>query len=451
MVKTHGIRFWLDIRKIPSNARIRWSIVSLLSAASGLSVFAQSQPAPLPVVTLPPSSISHPADVGVRSHTSLQILGSGRSIAGRTQFAGPPFGPGLFFETPGSLACLYGFTAPVTGCNPYLALVNPSGGGRALAIVDAFDNPTIAIDMSVFTSQFGVTAAGPSNFQVVFAPPGGDTPGSCTGSATKPPSAAGTGWDIEASLDVQYAHAMAPKAFLYLVEAQSNSNVDLDCAVTVASGLVHAAGGGEISMSWGGGEYPEEVLEDAVFTTPGIVYFSSTGDGPGTIYPSVSPNVVAVGGTSTSRNPNTGNFRFENTWQSGGGGASFFEPRPAYQNSIVSLVGGARGVPDISAIANPDTGVWVFNSTNDPVNCPAGCWYIVGGTSVASPVWAGIVNAAGGFSASSGIELTKIYSDAASLFNDVSVGTCGLFMGNVSAAGWDFCTGRGSPKTYSGK
>ncbi len=431
---------------------IYWSVGALLLLVSGANLLAQQpQLLPFPVVTTPASSIPSPADTGVRFHTNVQFLGPAKGNTGKSQVGGPPFGPGLFFETPGSLACLYGFTPPVTGCNPYLALTNPSGGAKTIVIVDAYDNPTIALDAAVFTAQFGVTPLGPSNFEVVYAPFGGDTPGSCRTTAPRPPPSTGTGWAIEASLDIQYAHAMAPKATIILVEAQSNSNIDLDCGVAVGNKILQASGGGEISMSFGGSEYPEEVLEDPIFTAPGVVYFASTGDDPGVSYPSVSPNVVAVGGTSTSRNALTGNFRFENTWQVGGGGTSIFEPRPPYQNGIVSLVGGLRGVPDVAADSNPTTGVWVFNSSFDVADCPSGCWFIVGGTSLASPLWAGITNAAGGFSSSSAAELTKLYGDPAAVFNDVSVGTCGIFMGDVSAAGWDFCTGRGSPKTYVGK
>ena len=86
---------------------------------------------------------------------------------------------------------------------------------------------------------------------------------------------------------------MAPSATLYLVEAQSNSFRNLLCAVTVASNLVAAAGGGEVSMSWGSGEFPAETSFDSVFTTPNVVYFASSGDGPGVSYPSASPNVVS--------------------------------------------------------------------------------------------------------------------------------------------------------------
>jgi subtilase family serine protease len=330
---------------------------------------------------------------------------------------------------------------------------NPNGGSRAIAIVDAYDYSAAAADMAVFTSQFGVAPA--SNFHVVYAPFGGSTPGSCstTGPGPEPASAAGTGWDIEESLDTQYAHAMAPQATLYLVEAQSESFADLLCAVTVASDLVAKAGGGEVSMSWGTGEpasfsaqYPAQTSMDPVFTQHGVVYFAAAGDSPGPLWPSTSPNVVSAGGTTLSTDATTGNFLLEDTWADAGGGPSTVESRPPYQNGIAYLVGTQRGTPDIAAVANPYTGVWVYNSTY----LGFGAWWIVGGTSVATPLMAGVVNAAGSFSASSYQELSKIYSKPTG-FTEILYGTCGLYIGNFAMPGWDFCTGWGSPRGYSGK
>jgi subtilase family serine protease len=126
---------------------------------------------------------------------------------------------------------------------------------------------------------------------------------------------------------------MAPKAKIYLVEAASPSYANLLSAVLVANNLVASAGGGEVSMSWGGSEFSSERRYDSYFTQPGVVYFASSGDSPGVIWPSSSPNVVSVGGTSVSRNPTTGAFQQEMAWQSGGGGASRYELRPSYQNA----------------------------------------------------------------------------------------------------------------------
>ncbi|MGD0133209.1 MAG: S53 family peptidase, partial [Bryobacteraceae bacterium] len=339
----------------------------------------------------------------------------------------------------------YKLVTPVTGCDPNTVTSNPSGGGKAIAIVDAYNDSNAYTDLQAFSTQFGLTPITPSSFQVVYAPHGGSTPGSCSGSATEPATAGLYGWDVEESLDIEYAHAMAPAATLYLVEAQTNSDADLYCAVTVASNLVAAAGGGEVSMSWGGGEYSSETSSDVIFETPNVVYFAATGDSPGVEYPSTSPFVVAVGGTSLSTNASTGAFMSENTWQSGGGGVSVYEAKPSYQDGVTGITGTKRHVPDVAAVANLYTGVWVLDS----LELGAGTWYTVGGTSVATPIMAGIVNAAGGFAASSHAELTTMY--AGSGFTDLTYGDCGPYMSYFAKAGWDLCTGLGSPKTYAGK
>jgi kumamolisin len=125
---------------------------------------------------------------------------------------------------------------------------------------------------------------------------------------------------------------MAPNAKIILVEAVSNSPSDLLGAVKLANNLVGPTGGGEISMSWGTAEFAgEDTLDATFFLTPGVVYFAATGDTPGTEWPSVSANVVAVGGTAISRNPETGDFFGQAAWSDGGGGPSEFNVKPSYQ------------------------------------------------------------------------------------------------------------------------
>ena len=402
-------------------------------------------------VATPTSSVDNPADAGIRAHTNYNILKNFAAASPKT--VGPPF-PGYAYESPASLACIYIFQLQpqVSGCNPNTAIMNPSGGSRVIAIVDAYDDPNAYADLQTYSAQFGLPAITPSSFAVKYAPAGGTTVGSCTGPATQPPVDSTGGWEGEESLDIQLAHGMAPGATIYLVEAQSNSYADLLCGVTTANALVSAGGGGEISMSWGGGEFSAEVLYDGVFTTPGVVYFASTGDSPYTEYPSVSPNVIAVGGTSISRNPVTGNYLQETNWQDAGSGPSAYEPRPAYQNGISNMVGNFRGVPDVASDANPYSGVWVLDNFMPPAGCTPQCWYVYGGTSVASPTWAGFINAAGSFAASTKAELTRLYQDSqAGDFTDITVGSCGVYLGYLAMPGWDFCTGLGSPKFYTGK
>jgi kumamolisin len=414
-------------------------VIAMFLGACTTTALAQSQGGRVSrTVTLPPSSVEKSADVGIRVHTNVRIL-SAEVGRGAPQAYGPPF-PGYFYETPASLACIYGLQPAFAGCNSNVVTANPVGGSRAIGIVDAYDYSVASSDLEAFTTQFGVEAVTPSSFQVVYAPFGGTAPGSCVGPATQPASAAGTGWDIEEAVDIEYSHSMAPQARLYLVEAQSDSFADLLCAVSVASKLVAKDGGGEVSMSWGGSEFSGETSADTVFTTHNVVYYAAAGDSPGTIYPSVSPNVVSAGGTTLSTNPVTGALELQNAWQDGGGGPAQFESRPSYQNGIASIVGTRRGTPDVSAVANLYTGVWVYNSTYSPPSV----WWFVGGTSLATPLWAGISNNEGNFASSSSALLSRLYSEPYK-FTDITFGNCGIYISNFAEPGWDFCTGLGSP------
>jgi subtilase family serine protease len=381
-------------------------------------------------VETPESSIEQPEHRGIRAHTNYKMFvpnagmasAQKSSLEAPAQAGGPPYA-GYFYETPASLGCVYQLVSPVAGCNPNTVTANPSGGSRVIAIVDPYHYPTAASDLSVFSNQFGLAQA---NLQVVYA------------NNRQPPVNAN--WNVEAALDIQWAHAMAPNAKIYLVEAASNRFSDLLRAVSVASSLVSSAGGGEVSVSWGGSEFSGETSYDSYFTQPGVVYFAASGDGPGVIWPSTSSNVVSVGGTSLSRNPTTGNFQQELAWQSGGGGPSVYEARPGYQSAISATVGNQRGTPDVAADADASTGVWVYAYPY---------WYIVGGTSLAAPVWAGIVNSAGSFSSSSVAELNAIYANQGK--TDIIAGSCGPNQGYMAKGGWDFCTGLGGPLGNSGK
>lgn len=246
-------------------------------------------------------------------------------------------------------------------------------------------------------------------------------------------------------MDIQWAHAMAPYAELYVVE----TGVDLMAPVAKAGQLVAAAGGGEVSNSWiyFDGEPPNEKQYDKYFQTQTVVYFAAAGDwGAWPGYPSVSPFVVSAGGTTIHRD-GSGNFTGESCWSDSGGGLSSQEPRPSYQNVIKKLVGSHRGTPDLAAVADPYSGVAVYSST------ACGGWCVGGGTSAASPILAGIVNVAGGFAATTNAELTKVYKEYGNpkqyrkLFRDITTGD----NGDPATKGWDMCTGVGAPKNLKGE
>ena len=406
-------------------------------------------------IVIPQSGIQRLEDIGVRSHTQFKILvpaGRPDGVVGFSEAelswdAAQPIS-GYYAETPASLACLYGLVTVAPGCNVETLTAVATGGSKAIAIVDAYDYPTALADLTAYSKQFGLPAPTASTFTVAYP------------TATKPspdPECAEFGgwscWATESALDIEMAHSAAPSAHIYLVEANSSNNSDLYAAVAKAIALVQAAGGGEVSMSWGGGEFSTEAKSDAVFAGANVVFFASSGDSDGTIYPSVSPNVIAVGGTTISRNPSTLAFEGEVAWEDTGGGYSVYEARPAFQSGISSVVGAKRGVPDVAAVGNPRTGVWVYNSYENTAGGALYAWNIVGGTSVASPLWAGIVNHAGHFSASTLIEETLIYGSAktAADFRDVTIGTCGYYEGWLAGAGWDPCSGNGAPLGTAGK
>ena len=406
----------------------------LASAAlcASLAASASAQVA-APHVVVPDSSVVRPDDVGKRAHTNTRILQLGDPRAEPPSLFGaqrelPPF-PGYNYETPASLACVYGLVVPTAGCNPRTLTTNATTGSKVIAIVDAYDDPTARADLKKYSAQFGLPAVTRTNLQIVYARGG------------RP--AYSEGWAQEASLDIEMAHAMAPKAKVILVEAASNSFADLLQAETVAANLVATAGGGEVSNSWGSDEFSIE--QTATYASPfvkdKVVFFASTGDNVSPSYPAILPTVVAAGGTSIQRN-SAGNFTKEATWEDAGVGPSAFVPRPGFQNAVSGVVGAKRGIADISADANPNTGVWVYWS---------GGWWVFGGTSVSSPMLAGITNSAKHFLASGGGELKTIYAHLGTAsFHDIVTGKCGPSLSYGAKPGYDFCTGVGTPKGFSG-
>jgi subtilase family serine protease len=394
---------------------------------------------------VPESSRTKPGDAGVRAHTNFGVF---IPDSWKPDEA-PPYS-GYAFQTPASLACLYALVTVTPGCNPNVVTSNPTGGGNTIAVVDAYDDPWAGPDLAYFSAQFGIPFT-PAQFQVVYA------------SGVEPPEDLSGGWEFEESADIEYAHAMAPKATIYLVEAASESYDDLGQAVMVANSLIQCGqtncpsggtGVGEVIMSWGGPEFPAETSFDAYFATPGVVYFAASGDTPGVSYPCASPNVVCSGGTTTAYNPSTGNFLYEITWDQAGGGVSDYESKPTYQSSLGHNPTPNRGVPDVAFDSSPSSSYWVWDSFGFQIAAQSAAGWLLGyGTSFSDVAWAGIVNAAGSFAPSSASELTTIYNNrfSATDFRDIIVGNCGPYDGTTTLVNWDFCTGVGTPQGYGGK
>jgi subtilase family serine protease len=317
--------------------------------------------------------------------------------------------------------------------------VTNQGVGQIIGIVDAYDDPNIESDLGVFDSQFGLPACTTSNgcFQKVYA------------SGSKPSSNAG--WSLEISLDVEWSHAIAPQAKIILVEAASNSFTNLMQAVDVA--VQHGAS--VVSMSFGGSEFSSESSNDNHFVANGVTFTASSGDsGNGVEYPAASPDVVSVGGT-TLKTGTGGAYVSETAWSGSGGGQSAYEAEPLYQANfpIPNDSSGARGVPDVSYDADPNTGFSVYDTVR--YQGQSG-WFKVGGTSAGAPQWAALfaianslrVSAGKGTLSSTG---TAVYSVVTASYStnlhDITSGTngsCGTLC--TATTGYDYVTGLGSPQ-----
>ena len=296
-----------------------------------------------------------------------------------------------------------------------------SGGFGTIAIVDAFDCPTVESDLAIFSQQFGLPAA---NFEK---------------HKMAPNIAVDAGWALEISLDVQWAHAIAPNAKILLVEAKDSSLFNLLGAVSYAANRADVVA---VSMSWGGSEFLGQSAYNSYFTSNhGVVFFAATGDsGAGVIWPSTSSNVVAVGGTTLVLNPD-GSVAYETGWSGSGGGLSAYETEPQYQITYnVPGANGKRAVPDVSYDADPASGFPVYDTT--PIDGQAG-WWQVGGTSASCPQWAAI------HSLSLSVTSNNLYQDAKwsspTYFRDITSGSNGY----LAVPGYDLATGLGSPITWN--
>ncbi len=332
--------------------------------------------------------------------------------------AGSPSG-----YTPTQIRQAYGFNQVTFGTT------TGNGAGQTIAIVDAYNDPNIASDLTKFDNQFGLAA--PPSFKVV----------SQSGNPFQLP-ATDSGWGLEISLDVEWAHAIAPGANILLVEANSSSLSDLLSAVNYAK---QQAGVATVSMSWGTSEFSGETAYDSAFTTSaghsGVTFVASSGDsGSPAGWPAISPNVLSVGGTTL--NLSGSNYSSETAWSGSTGGTSAFESEPSYQTGVQST--GRRTNPDVAYDASPNTGVAVYDSL--ATGGQSG-WFQVGGTSAGAPQWAALIAVADqgralkGLPALAGAQST-LYTLPSADFHDVTSGSNGGYRAGV---GYDEVTGLGSP------
>ncbi len=296
-----------------------------------------------------------------------------------------------------------------------------TGRGKTIVLVDSFGSPTIKSDLATFDQENNLPA--PPSFQII--QPAGAVP------PFDPNNFDMGGWGFETSLDVEYAHSMAPGANILLVETPVDETLGVQGfpeIVEAENYVINHHLGDVISQSFGATEqtFPSKfsilALRSAYFNAlvHRVTVLSASGDGGATddsaldtsdgaanyypfrvnSWPSSDPLVTSVGGTQLHLDANGNRTAADNVWNdtalfggpaAGGGGVSTVFDRPFFQNGLGRIVGGARGTPDISMSAAVDGGVVVYIGYTSVAYGLTPGWYIVGGTSEASPVFSGIV------------------------------------------------------------
>ena len=401
----------------PARALRRALAVAALTGLASTAAGSVATAAPSPPARGESVRVTQPQVVG-GAHHGLRLM-----VRGRTPQATP-----LLVSTSAT-----GYTpAQVRG---YLGLTG-TGAGQTIAIVTAYDAPHAAKDLATFNAHFGLPA--PPSFRKV----------NQSGGTKYPPVDAG--WALEAALDVQWAHAVAPAASILLVEASTSSLSNLLTAVSYAA---KQPGVTVVSGSWGTPEFGKQVDQDyRCKLTTGVCVFSSGDNGNPGGYPATNRWALAVGGTTLQLDA-AGAVQSETAWSGSGGGVSAYSPKPAYQNAVTSAP--RRTSPDVSYAGDPATGFPVYSST--AYDGQTG-WFQMGGTSAGAPQWAAVVAVANGLrkgvgkapltatNAAGGTPLhTALYSSATRL-GDITSGKNGTCSVCSAVVGYDAVTGLGSPR-----
>ncbi|MGH9302959.1 MAG: S53 family peptidase [Acidimicrobiales bacterium] len=316
-----------------------------------------------------------------------------------------------------------------TPCDLQSAYNLPSasaGSGETVALVDAYNDPNAEADLAVYRSAYGLPACTTSNgcFRKVNQSGGTSYP---RGNAN---------WSEEISLDLDMVSATCPNCRILLVEASSTSLSNLGVAEDTAVSL----GASAVSNSYGASEFSGETTYDSYYDHPGVAITASSGDsGYGVEWPAASPYVTAVGGTSLYPASGTARGWTESAWSGASSGCSAFEAEPSWQQALGLPGCSARMVADVSAVADPDTGVAVYDTFN------TSGWLVFGGTSVASPIVASVYALASNAGAVG--YGSYPYGHTSSLYDVVSGsnGSCSPAYLCTGVSGYDGPTGLGTP------
>jgi subtilase family serine protease len=398
------------------------ALIAIFAVAGGTAAAAPKGKLPPPLPAHGQQSVCTAAVLGLASCDAHVVTADG----GAAPLATSSYQYGY---TPQNLANAYKWSDP-TGSNW-------NWNGQTIAIVDAYDNPNAAADLAAYRSQFGLPACTSVNGCFAKVNQRGGTA----------PPAGNTGWGQEIDLDIEMVSAVCPNCKILLVESDSNSFADLGAAVNEAYNL----GATAISNSYGGGEFLGETSYAGPYNHPGVAITASSGDGGyGVEVPAAYNTVVAVGGTSLKTASNTRGWT-ETAWSGAGSGCSSQISKRSWQTDAGCS---RRMVGDVSAVADPNTGVAVYDSYGSSGGAN---WYVFGGTSVAAPIIASVYGLAGN-AGGTDYPARLAYASPSSLF-DVTSGSNGNCTKRhntstkyycTAGPGYDGPTGLGTPNGLGG-
>ncbi|GIM29857.1 serine protease [Clostridium polyendosporum] len=304
--------------------------------------------------------------------------------------------------------------------------LNVKGRNQKIAVIVPYGSSTIEKDLEIFNSQFNLE---PANLKIFY--PQGEA------------KTQNYSWALETSLDVEWIHALAPKASIFLIVAKSDSTSDLLSAIKYTTDMDVNI----VSMSWAINEFNEETSYESYFKNKNITFIASAGDNSSGInWPAVSPNVLAVGGTTFSLDSKGNLISPETGWSESSGGISKYMPEPKYQIDYGINTNGYRAIPDVSFYADELKGVAVYCS---PVYNNQTGWTTLAGTSLGAPSWAAFIALV---NEENNTPITNIHDKLYKLaknkeqysinFRDITSGNTNL---NNTNKGYDYVTGLGSP------
>jgi len=398
-------------------------------------------------------STRHLTPAGLDDATRARALGAGAGEAAPMAAT-----TAVTTYTPAQVRAAYGLPAlPASTTGLTAAQAAQLGAGQTIYIVNAKHDPNVVAELAAFNAKFGLPACTSRTLASTSALPLPAATAGCelvvaystsAGALTGTAPAYDSGWATEIALDVQWAHATAPLARLVLIEAPDAGVTSLSSAVALANKM----GAGVVSMSFGAAEGSWTSSYDSIFSATGMSYVAATGDnGAAVSWPAVSTKVLAVGGTSLTYGGS--GARSETTWTGTGGGISAYVALPSYQSGTIGGYA-KRAVADVAFNADPNTGQYVATI---PQGSTTTRWVSAGGTSLATPQWAGLVAVANAMRVASGKtvlgqphaavyqQIGAVPTQYASAFKDIASGSNGSCTTCTAKAGYDTPTGWGTP------